>query len=45
MIDPSRKVVEVYRAGQEPEFLVEPASVRGDGPVAGFELVMARVWG
>ena len=45
LIDPSRKVVEIYRAGQEPEYLVEPSSVQGDGPVAGFELAMARVWG
>ena len=45
LIDPSRKVVEIYRAGQEPECLVEPTSVQGDGPVLGFELVMARIWG
>jgi len=45
LIDPSRKVVEIYRLGEEPEVLVEPSSVQGSGPVAGFELVMARVWG
>jgi Uma2 family endonuclease len=45
LVDPLRKVVEIYRAGQERECLVSPTSVQGDGPVAGFELVMARVWG
>jgi Uma2 family endonuclease len=45
LIDPERKVVEIYRPGQSPEVLHEPSSVQGSGPVAGFELVMARVWG
>ncbi len=44
LIDPQRKVVEIYRSGDSPEVLHEPSSVRGTGPVAGFELVMARVW-
>ena len=45
LIDPKRRVVAVYRPGDEPEVLHEPTSVQGSGPVAGFELVMARVWG
>jgi Uma2 family endonuclease len=45
LIDPERRVVEIYRAGQAPEVLQDPSSVQGDGPVAGFELGMARVWG
>jgi Uma2 family endonuclease len=45
LIDPQRKVVEIYRPGEEPEIHEQPTSVQGDGPVAGFELVMARVWG
>ncbi len=45
LIDPERKVVEIYRPGESPEVLHEPSSVQGSGPVAGFELVMARVWG
>ncbi len=45
LIDPKRKVVEVYRPGEAPEVHVEPSSVQGTGPVRGFELVMARVWG
>jgi Uma2 family endonuclease len=45
LIDPERKVVEIYRPGESSEVLHEPSSVHGSGPVAGFELVMARVWG
>ena len=44
LIDPERKVVAIYRPGDSPEVLHEPNSVQGSGPVAGFELVMARVW-
>ncbi len=45
LIDPKRKVVEVYRPGEEPEVHQDPSSVQGTGPVRGFELVMQRVWG
>jgi Uma2 family endonuclease len=45
LIDPERKVVEVYRQGGEPEVHENPTSVQGTGPVRGFELVMGRVWG
>lgn len=45
LIDPKRKVVEVYRAEEEPEVHQDPTSVQGTGPVRGFELVMLRVWG
>ena len=45
LVDPKRKVVEIYRPGEEPEIHEQPTSVQGDGPVAGFELVMARIWG
>jgi len=44
LIDPERKVVEVYRAGDEPEIHQNPTSVQGSGPVRGFELVMDRIW-
>jgi Uma2 family endonuclease len=43
-IDPENKTVSVYRPGEEPEVLTHPTSVQGNGVVAGFELVMARVW-
>jgi Uma2 family endonuclease len=45
LIDPIEKAVTIYRAGEEPDRLYDPSSVQGTGPVAGFELVMARVWG
>lgn len=27
-----------------PDILTDPTSVQGTGPIAGFELVMTRVW-
>ena len=44
LIDPLEKAITVYRPGVEPEHHVNPSSVQGTGPVAGFELVLARVW-
>jgi Uma2 family endonuclease len=44
LIDPEREVVEIYRVGRMVEALERPEKMVGDGPVAGFELVMARVW-
>jgi Uma2 family endonuclease len=44
LIDPERKAVAIYRPGESPELLHEPTSVQGTGPVAGFELVMSRIW-
>jgi Uma2 family endonuclease len=45
LIDPQRRVVEIYRPGEEAEVHEDPTSVQGSGCVRGFELVMARVWG
>jgi Uma2 family endonuclease len=45
LIDPIDKTVTVYRPGAAPEEHVNPSSVQGTGPIAGFELVLARVWG
>jgi Uma2 family endonuclease len=45
LVDPSRKTVEVYRAGREAEVLEGGSAVEGDGPVAGFVLELGRVWG
>ena len=45
LIDPIDKAVTIYGPGTEPEHLFDPTSVRGTGPIAGFELVMQRVWG
>ena len=44
LIDPQRRVVEVYRPGEEPEVHEQPTSVQGSGPVAGFDLVLERIW-
>jgi Uma2 family endonuclease len=45
LIEPKERRLTVYRPGQEPEVLDDPTSVQGTGCVAGFELVMERVWG
>jgi Uma2 family endonuclease len=45
LVDPSRKTVEVYRAGREVEVVEGGSVVEGDGPVAGFVLELGRVWG
>lgn len=45
LIDPIDRAVTVYRPGAEPEHHVNPSSVQGTSPIAGFELVLARVWG
>ena len=44
LIDPERKAVSIYRPGDSPELLHDPTSVQGTGPVAGFELVLSRIW-
>jgi Uma2 family endonuclease len=45
LIDPQEQSVSIYRAGDSPEVIYHPTSVQGTDPVAGFELVMARIWG
>jgi Uma2 family endonuclease len=45
LIDPERRIVEIYRPGGTPDVLFDPSSVQGEGPVRGFELVMQRIWG
>ncbi len=44
LVDPKRKVIEMYRPGDTPEIHDNPASVLGTGPVAGFELILSRIW-
>jgi len=44
LIDPLRRAVEVYRAGEAPEIHENPTRVLGTGCVSGFCLVMERVW-
>jgi Uma2 family endonuclease len=40
LIDPQDRTVTIYRPNREPEVLTEPASVSGEGPVAGFVLAL-----
>jgi Uma2 family endonuclease len=42
--DPQERKVTIYRPGREPEMLVNPAEVVGEGPVAGFVLRCNRVF-
>jgi Uma2 family endonuclease len=44
LIDPEGKAVSIYRSGGSPEVHHHPTSVQGSGVIAGFELVMARIW-
>ena len=44
-IDPFGGTVAVYAMDADPVFLDRPEVVEGSGPVAGFRLGMARVWG
>jgi Uma2 family endonuclease len=44
LIDPIDQEVSVYRPGDSPEVHHHPTSVQGSGVMAGFELVMARIW-
>jgi Uma2 family endonuclease len=44
LVDPKERSVTIYRPGDDPEHLAHPTSVQGTGPIAGFELVMARIW-
>ncbi len=44
LIDPQRKLAVIYRPGQEPETLLQPETLLGDGPIAGFMLKMQRFW-
>jgi Uma2 family endonuclease len=45
LVDPSRKVVEIYRQGREPEVLEGGSAVEGEGPVAGFVLELGNLSG
>jgi Uma2 family endonuclease len=44
LVDPIECNVTIYRPGQSPELLDHPVIVRGEGPVAGFELPCTRLW-
>ena len=44
LIDPIDGSVTIYRPGQTPETLDRPENIKGEGPVAGFELRCTRLW-
>jgi Uma2 family endonuclease len=43
-IDGNRHSVTIYRPAREPEELIHPDVVAGEGPVKGFRLKMADIW-
>ena len=44
LIDGDKRTVHIYRAGQEPEKRSGMLQLAGEGPVAGFELELTRIW-
>jgi Uma2 family endonuclease len=44
LIDPQERTVRIYRPGREPEVLVNPAEVAGEGPVTGVVLRCDRIF-
>jgi Uma2 family endonuclease len=44
LIDPKRKLAMIYRPGQEPETLLKPEFLDGEGPIKGFRLEMQEFW-
>jgi Uma2 family endonuclease len=44
LIDPLDRTVAIYRQGRAPEFLSNPSTVAGEGPVDGFVLNLGRVF-
>jgi Uma2 family endonuclease len=44
LIDPTRKLAMIYRAGQEPETLLKPEFLEGEGPIQGFRVEMSEFW-
>ena len=44
LIDPEREAVAVYHPGQPKAEYHHPTSMQGDGPIAGFELILDRIW-
>ncbi len=44
LIDADQKTIYVFRPGAEPEKLTGIEKIRGEGPVAGFELDLKDIW-
>ena len=44
LIHGDKRTVYIYRAGQEPEARTGILQLSGEGPIAGFELDLTRIW-
>ena len=44
LLDPDHRTAYMYRPSSEPEQIVNPERLVGDGPVAGFILELADIW-
>ena len=44
LIDPFRKLAVIFRPGSDPDTLLQPEFLHGEGPIAGFVLKMQRLW-
>jgi Uma2 family endonuclease len=44
LIDPERKLAMIYRPEREPETLLKPEFLEGEGPIKGFRLAMQEFW-
>lgn len=44
LIDPERKLAMIYRPEREPETLLRPEFLEGEGPIKGFRLAMREFW-
>jgi Uma2 family endonuclease len=44
LLDADRRTAYIYRPGREPEELVNPDHLLGEGPVAGFRLELGDIW-
>jgi Uma2 family endonuclease len=44
LLDPDHRTAYIYRPGHEPEQIVNPERLIGEGPVAGFVLELADIW-
>ena len=44
LLDPDHRTAYIYRSGCEPEQVVNPERLVGEGPVAGFVLELANIW-
>lgn len=44
LIDPERKLAMIYRPDREPETLLKPEFLVGEGPIKGFRIAMQEFW-